>query len=346
LNKNYKNINYIRASIILILYLTIDSCILIGHRILTIEGTVINNGSPGVWTGVNIPRNVPTQFCYRNNAITSVNSNGYILQAGDERPGIGMNNLDGEVITGNNIIWNGTDMTSITHGIFTGYNINAFIKYNYLRNVPMSIIRKSNGMSNTSGGVAYNIINDPPATGVVVKGMNNVNIFNNTFYSTRIAFNGTEGTWRGLVDIYMNTDISPNGSSTGTKIFNNIFYTKHQIPNINLYEDADLTGFQCDYNLYYCEDGAPAFKIKNVSYTFSQWQSMGYDTHSVIANPEFLDFSGFVPSKPLYYGKNLGAEWQSGLSANAVWGVTDPATTNQNKEWQVGARVLLDLTKN
>src|SRR5665647_2665105 len=126
------------------------------------------------WLGINISRTVPTAFTYRNNSITSVNSDGYMLQAGDESPASSNYNLDGEIISGNRFTWNGTDMASITHGIFTGYNKNAIIKYNYLDKVPMSIIRKSNGMTNTSGGVAYNIVNNPPATAVVVKGMNNV----------------------------------------------------------------------------------------------------------------------------------------------------------------------------
>ena len=48
-----------------------------------------------------------------------------MLQAGDENPSGSNNNLDGEIISGNKFTWNGTDPTSITHGVFTGYNINA-----------------------------------------------------------------------------------------------------------------------------------------------------------------------------------------------------------------------------
>ena len=61
------------------------------------------------------------------------------------------NNLDGEIITGNKFTWSGTDMKCITHGLFAGNNINAVIKYNYLDNVPMGIIRKSaSNMINTA----------------------------------------------------------------------------------------------------------------------------------------------------------------------------------------------------
>ena len=71
--------------------------------------------------------------------------------------------------------------------------------------------------------------------------------------------------------------------------------------------------------------------------TFEQWQALGYDTHSRVVNPNFRDLVNFVPAARLDYGKNLGAEWEEGLSVNARWGITDPAKTRQNGTWQVGA---------
>jgi uncharacterized protein YjdB len=324
----------------IVLLLVIHSFLLSGQTTLTIEGTVEDNYISGTWEGVNIPRNQPTIFTYRNNSVTSVNASGYMLQAGDEGLSGTNNNLEGEVITGNRFTWNGTDPQSITHGVFTGFNINAVLKYNYLENVPMGLIRKSNGMTNTSGGIAYNIVNKTQATGIVVKGMNGVNIYNNTLYSDQVFYGGPGiGTWRGLVDIYINTDITPNGSSRGTKIKNNIFYTKHQIYNIYIYESDCLNGFESDYNLFYCESGTPLFNYLGSVKTFAQWQALGYDAHSVVVNPDFKDFTGFVPNARLDYGTDLGTTWQKGLSENAVWGATDPETTNQNGPWQVGARI-------
>lgn len=332
-----RNRNYLLVGVILIILLPpVNSCILSAHKtIALIEGTIVNNKEPGTWLGVNIPRSEPTIFTYRNNSITSINNDGYMLQAGDEIVARTNNNLDSEIITGNKIIWNGTDITCLTHGLFTGYNIDAIIKYNYLDKVPMSIIRKSNGMTNTSGGVAYNIVIDPKV-GVVAKGMNNVNIYNNTFYSTKTR----SETWRGIVDIYNNTDHGLNTPSKGTKVFNNIFYNKHQILNIYVYEDACLSGFESDYNIFWCEEGEPLFKVHGAVITFSQWQALGYDKHSVVINPHFKDFIDFVPVARLDYGTNLGSIWQTGLSIDAIWSKTDPATTNQNGIWQVGARVF------
>jgi uncharacterized repeat protein (TIGR02059 family) len=329
--------------IAILIFFAINSTFLFAQISLTLEGTNVNNSESPTWNGVNIQRSVPTSFMFRNNIITSINTSGYMLQAGDEGISTANNNLDGEIITGNKLVWNGTDISStITHGIFTGYNINAVVKYNYLNKIPMAIIRKSNGMTNTAGGVAYNIVNKTGATAIVVKGMNGVLIYNNTLFSDEVEYTTVDnpGTWRGLIDIYSNTDITPNCTSTGTKIKNNIFYTKNQIYNIYIYDAACLTSFESDYNVYYCEAGAPMFNYLGTAKTFTQWQALGYDIHSKVINPNFIDFTDFVPASRLDYGANLGTTWQTGLSTAAVWTLgSSPSTTDQNGTWQVGARV-------
>ena len=90
-------------------------------------------------------------------------------------------------------------------------------------------------MTNSSGGVAYNIVINPKSA-VVAKGMNNATVYNNTFYSSLL----TTQSGRGLVDIYTNTDYGLNAPSTGTKVFNNIFYTRHKVFNIKIYETSCL----------------------------------------------------------------------------------------------------------
>jgi len=308
-----------------------------------IEGTTVTSNRSGFWSGINISRNKPVQFIFRNNSVTSVNSGGYMLQAGDEAPGPTNNNLDGEIISGNKFIWNGIDIAAtITHGIFLGYNKNVIVKYNYLYRIPTGIVLKSNGMTNVSGGVAYNIINKTGTIGVVVKGMNGINIFNNTFYSDQVKWTSKlkPGTPYGLVDIYANDGLKPLQYSKGTKIRNNIFYTVHQICNINIVEEADAVGFESDYNLFWCESGTPMFKYLGVEKTFAEWQALGYDTHSIVLNPDFIDFTDFVPKTRLDYGTELGADWKTGLSVKATWKVgSSPATTEQNGKWQVGARI-------
>ncbi len=299
---------------------------------LIISGQTYTNSSD-TWAGINIPRANPTKLIFKNNSITSSNRFGYLLQAGDESPVATNNNLDGAVITGNMLTWRGSDMEVIPHGLFTGHNRNVLIKYNYLNYVPMGIIRKSgNNMSNTGGGVAYNIVKGG-AVALVIKGMSNVNVFNNTFYTDRTP----EQTWRPLLYIYTNTDQGLYSVAHGTKIYNNIFYTKFNTPAITVLDQESLAGLECDYNVYWSESGAPVFVIGNVRMTFAQWQARGYDTHSVVMNPSFRNLTGFVPDKRINNGKDLGTEWAAGLSPGATWSSADPATTLQNGPWQVGA---------
>ena len=227
-------------------------------KILTIEGTAIVNTKTGKWSGVDIPRNSPTVFTYRNNSITSENSEGYLLQAGDESPGSENNNLDGEIITGNKFIWKGpADPAIITHGLFAGYNINSVVKYNYLENVPYGILFKSGtdegvNMTFTSGGCAYNIWKNGKFGGRV-KGINGIKFYNNTFYS------GDGKGWYILL-ITGNMDRDVPSPSLGTKIFNNIFYSTIQIPMIKI-ESGCLADFECDYNVYWCTAGEPVFNM-------------------------------------------------------------------------------------
>jgi len=308
--------------------------IVFAQIVLTIEGTEVYDTTTGPSEGISIPRTQPTVFTFRNNSLTYVNNSGYILQAGDESPNITNNNLDGMTITGNRFTWNGKNETSSTHAVFTGYNLGVVIKYNYLDRTPNGIQRKSNGMTDQSGVIAYNIIKNPKV-GIVVKGMNGVRIYNNTFFSESTP----EQTLRGLIDIHTNFDGGLSAVSAGTKIFNNIFYTRFRTLNIKIYETGCLTGFESDYNLFWCESGGPIFEVNNEKLSFAQWQEMGYDKHSIVVNPEFMDFTDFIPQSSLEYGRNLGADFQSGLSTNAVWGKADPELIIQGLKWQVGARI-------
>ncbi len=308
------------------------------QTILTIEGKVYTN-SDATWSGVNIPRSVPTKLTFRNNAIESINTYGYMLQAGDDEVAATNNNLIDAVITGNKFTWNGTDMKSITHGLFTGHNLNSLIKYNYLDHVPMGIIRKSGtNMVNTGGGVAYNIVKSG-AVGINIKGMSNVNVYNNTLYTDRT----TSETWRGLIYVYTHIDVTPNSVSHGTKIYNNVFYTKYQTYCIQI-DDAESTiGLESDYNIFFCESGTPLFYYCGSVKTFAEWQALGYDTHSKVLNPNFKDLINFVPAARLDYGIDLGTAWAEGLSINAKWGTTSPETTMQNGKWQVGAMIYKEV---
>ena len=303
------------------------------------DGSTYLNTSTGTWLGVNVPRTEQTDFTFSNNRITSYNSQGYMLQAGDETPSIYNYNLDGEKITGNYFNWLGDESSTsiITHGLFAGCTRNAVVKYNYLNHVPMAIIRKdASNAVDASGGVSYNIVNGGKVA-VNIKGLSGVQVYNNTFYCDKTT---SETNGRPLVFIYTNTDVTPNSKAEGTKIYNNIFYTKYQTRCITLSDSSCLNGFESDYNVFWNEshDGSIRFGYLGSTLTFEQWQALGYDQHSVVTDPSFIDFVDFVPRERLDYGTNLGIDYSTGLATDASWNVgITPNTTIQNGTWQVGA---------
>jgi hypothetical protein len=284
-----------------------------------------------------------TNFVFTNNNLSTGPTSGYMLNSGDEAYSSTLNNkLDGQVITGNYIHWTGSPATDYpTHGIFVGFNINNDIRYNYVFNSPYGVVLKSgsagSSMTNTTNGVAYNIFKDC-MIGVIVRGINGAKIYNNTFYQSFAPYPVSQG-----AIIYVQENDSPEGGnapSTGTKIKNNIIYTtQYGIISINL-EDASCTsGFESDYNIFYCSSGTPLFAYNGNVLTFAQWQVLGYDTHSLVVNPNFNNVTDFVPAVRIN-GTDLTSTWQTGLTTTSTWVTgSTPATTNQNGTWQIGARI-------
>jgi len=322
--------------LVCVLFLSI-LCINIADAQLVYSGQAYVNNDVA-WTGINVPHSSKTSFFFINNSVTSVNTANYMLDAGDEAPGSGNNNLDGQTVTGNRFTWNGVNGSSvITHGLFVGYNINCVIKYNYLDKVPYGIIFKSGtdagvNMTFTSGGCAYNITKNGKFA-VRGKGINGVKVYNNTFY-------GFE--WYGIY-ISTNMDRVVKTASTGWKIKNNIFYSTANVPCIYMETTGSYVGFESDYNVFYCSattNHEPVFRIGGTIYSWAQWRALGYDAHSVVVDPKFIDITNFVPTARLNYGTNLGSTWETGLSTSATWVVgAAPITSNQDAVWQSGARV-------
>lgn len=83
-------------------------------------------------------------------------------------------------------------------------------------------------------------------------------------------------------------DAVPMGNN---KLQRNIFY--YQEPKAKLYKHVNLPkdSFECDYNLVY-HFGLPLLTdIENVNaeQQWAQWQALGFDRHSLVANPLFVD---------------------------------------------------------
>ena len=87
-----------------------------------------------------------------------------------------------------------------------------------------------------------------------------------------------------------------NGCSTGDRLVRNIIYYGHPDATYCRFyggqDAAEKKGFiaESDYNLIFRTDGKePRIEDFPGVETFAQWKAIGYDTHSIIADPMFID---------------------------------------------------------
>ena len=155
--------------------------------------------------------------------------------------------------------------------------------------------------------VEGNILHDNGYGGgsaINMDGVQDSEIFNNLIYNnhaTGIAMYQIDGGDASKNNkVYNNTVIQPSDGrwnilvtdgSTGNTLYNNILISHHSFRGSISIDAASITGFTSDYNILVNrlsnDDG-------NSNMTLSQWQSLGYDLHSMIADPEsqiFIDYS-------------------------------------------------------
>jgi hypothetical protein len=291
-------------------------------------------------TGYDItPHTTKWQLTIKNSLFSSSVS-GYFLYCGDDawfENSAG--NFDGTVISGNKLVYTGS--TSDVHTIIAGFNVNYHIKFNYFLNTPYTVVNKQSKyhpQAYTTGGFSYNIIKN--SRHIRTGGTNGLRIYNNTFYIDK--------NWTAydecaiLLGAQNDTSVSSN-----IKIKNNIFYRKIDGYMLIIGTDCEV-GLECDYNVYWNEGGDGTIKIMygGNTKTWAEWRALGFDTHSVIMNPNFIDTINFVPTSRLNYGVNLDSlhsttQYDYGLSTTADWTVgLHPDTTIQNGiRWQVGSRI-------
>lgn len=300
--------------------------------ILTVENvdTVLNNV-----VGYDIPRKVPTRLIFRKNHLEKMTPEGFVLRCGDDLPMGRNHHLDGAVIQGNRL---GAVAGGGTHGMMLGFSVDYHVKHNYVWGADYGlVIEGDTGMVYRSGGVAYNIIASNRTFAILLFGPDRVKIYNNTFFSNR------QRSSNGILRIETNNQHGYDIHTRGTEVKNNIFYSERD-PLMIAFDAESLKTLECDYNLYYCEAGYPVFRnsSEGINYNWYQWRALGYDTHSVVVNPRFIDKEGFVPRARLDYGTDLGEDYSHGLASTARWVAgTYPDTLRQQADWQVGA-ILLD----
>jgi len=134
-------------------------------------------------------------------------------------------------------------------------------------------------------------------------GVQDSKIFNNLIYNnhaTGIAMYQIDGGDASKNNkVYNNTIIQPSDGrwciisvdgSTGNTIYNNILINHHSFRGSIAIDAASVPGLVSDYNILVDrlsdDDG-------NSNMSLTQWQSLGYDFHSMIADPEeqiFIDY--------------------------------------------------------
>ena len=155
--------------------------------------------------------------------------------------------------------------------------------------------------------VEGNILHDNGFGGgsaINMDGVQDSEIFNNLIYNnhaTGIAMYQIDGGDASKNNkVYNNTVIQPSDGrwniiavdgSTGNTLYNNILINYHSFRGSIAVDAASMSGFVSDYNILVNrlsdDDG-------NSNMSLTQWQSMGYDVHSMIADPEnqiFVDYT-------------------------------------------------------
>ena len=147
--------------------------------------------------------------------------------------------------------------------------------------------------------VEGNILHDNGHGGgsaINMDGVQDSEIFNNLIYNnhaTGIAMYQIDGGDASKNNkVYNNTVIQPSDGrwciisvdgSTGNTLYNNILINHHSFRGSIALDAASMSGFVSDYNILVNrlshDDG-------NSNMTLSQWQSLGYDLHSTIADSE------------------------------------------------------------
>ena len=135
-------------------------------------------------------------------------------------------------------------------------------------------------------------------------GVQNSEIFNNLIYNnhaTGIAMYQIDGGDASKNNkVYNNTIIQPADGrwciisvdgSTGNTLYNNILINHHSFRGSIAIDAASVNGFVSDYNIL---ENRLSDDDGNSNMTLSQWQSLGYDLHSMNADPEeqiFVDYT-------------------------------------------------------
>lgn len=304
-----------------------------------IEQSYFESDDPDISAMINASgATTQTSIKILNNIFKANNHVNYTVEIGYDAPPIVTGCYNGAQFIGNLLTGAGSRLASSSaHGFMLGFSSRGKWLYNFIINNPYGCQTKSDGLNNTGAVISYNLIKNPKY-GITIKGMSNTTVINNTIYMDHSVLNYATG-------ITVSEYDDGSHPSTGTIIKNNIIYSAGKSPFMIQIDDfGSLTGLQCDYNVYYVSGGTPEFiyvnsdgKTKYAS--FSQWQALGYDTHSVVINPK-LNATTLVPAQAINYAIGLGTTFNTGINPSNTWDRNHTITKVQGSIWQNGAFIL------
>jgi len=242
-----------------------------GYGGVVIQNCTAHNNGNGLYADANSDGTI-----FKNN----ISYSNYYPYFKSDRDGIGIYKSSNNIVEGN-LVYNNAYGTGIeVDGDYTDSVI--IIRYNKLYSNGSQYEGYAIGLGHLKGDASKNLIyynicyndgNDPGSQrgAEYAQLYMNASVYNNTFYTT------------GSIDA-----LAVQANGTGLLIFkNNIVYTYGGTAGRCLYGN-DTAKINSDYNLFYSSASTP-FRVGHSFYTFAKWQELGYDTHSINADPKFVD---------------------------------------------------------
>jgi len=227
-----------------------------------------------------------------------------------------------------------------THGVAVWANKGVEIAYNRIAGWGLSIVLKGGNCDYATNLIHHNLCIDGT---IVVKGVSNTPIFNNTIVCTT----------KSLTLLNCLADESSN-EAIGTIIKNNILINSFADNNLPLIWLENSSTATIDNNVFYSVLGNP-FTVggSGATLTWVEWTALGYDVDSMLLTVGQLatmftsiasnDFILPVGSPAIDIGETLDAVYDDGLDSDTNWGndslLPIVVTKQQGGTWDVGAYI-------
>ncbi len=330
---------------LLYIYANFTTCNISGNTFTSGDGTAMYVFPNASGAACNVFKN----FIDGRAATTS----GYGIGIGGDNPTTYAGNALTHVYK--NIVWGegrtNASSTTAYHGILLGGNASGSSAYcNFIDGTGYGFVVKGNTSGGNSQNVYSNIIRNTVGNdGILLKGSKNNFVYNNTLYN-----DASHAIDQGYISITTNTDVSPNITSTGNTLKNNIIYGDAQKYFIYLSAAANASGLSTGYNLYY----DPEYTAASTSYfyngtaavTLAAWGTAFSDSTSTEGNPDFTDpASGEYllryDSPAINTGTDLGDAYDDALHPLSDFSDPDTIfTADQDlfgSGWEIGAYVYV-----